>query len=106
MDNATKDFDRAKSRMAGDFRAIIADSEDLLNATAAVTGEGFSAVRSKFEARVRHARTTLAEASQPLLAQSRETAAAANSHVRGNAWTAVGVAAIAGALIGFLTAKR
>ncbi len=99
-------LDRAKARMAGDFRAMIADSEDLLNATAAVTGEGFSAARSKFEAKVARARTALTEASSPVIAQSREAAAAADDYLRGNAWSAVGVAIAAGFLIGFLTSKR
>jgi len=106
MDRALKQFDRAKARMAGDFQAIIADSEDLLNATAAVTGDGFAAARSKFEAKVARARTALTEASAPVIAHSREAAAAADHYVRGNAWTAIGVAVAAGFLIGFLTSKR
>lgn len=106
MDRAMNQLDRAKARMAGDFRAMIADSEDLLNATAAVTGEGFAAARSKFEAKVARARTALTEASSPVIAQSREAAAAADDYLRGNAWTAVGVAMAAGVLIGLLTSKR
>jgi ElaB/YqjD/DUF883 family membrane-anchored ribosome-binding protein len=106
MDRTMNEFERAKSRMAGDFRAMIADSEDLLNATAAVTGDSFAAARAKFEKNVARARTALTDASQPIIEHSRETAAAADKLLRGNAWTAVGVAIAAGILIGLLTAKR
>ena len=36
MDRAVHEFERAKGRMAGDLRTMIADSEDLLNAAATV----------------------------------------------------------------------
>jgi ElaB/YqjD/DUF883 family membrane-anchored ribosome-binding protein len=61
--------------MAGDFRTMITDGEDLLKAAATVSGEGFAAARRKFD-------------------------------VRGNPWTAVGIAVAAGALLGFLAARR
>ena len=46
-DRAMHDFDRAKGRMAADFRTMINDSEDLLKAAATVSGEGFGAVRAR-----------------------------------------------------------
>jgi ElaB/YqjD/DUF883 family membrane-anchored ribosome-binding protein len=106
MDSAVKEFDRARGRMAGDFRTMIADSEDLLKAAASVSGEGFAAARSKFEEKVKKARTSLAEASQPVIDQAKQTAALTNDYVNSNPWSAVGIAAALGALIGFLAAKR
>ncbi len=106
MDRAVDEFDRARGRMAGDFKTMITDSEDLLKAAANVTGEGFTAARTKFEARVRSAKAALAEASQPVFDRTRESAAVADHFVRGNAWTVIGIAIAAGALIGFLSAKR
>ena len=106
MDRAMNEFDRARGRMAGDFRTMITDSEDLLKAAATVSGEGFTAVRTKFEEKLRRAKATMADASQPVFDRTRETAAVADDYVRGNPWTAVGVAIAAGVLIGFLTAKR
>jgi ElaB/YqjD/DUF883 family membrane-anchored ribosome-binding protein len=102
MDRAVNEFDRARSRIAGDFRTMITDSEDLLKAAATVSGEGFAAARTKFEDKLRRAKATLADASQPV----RESAAATDNYVHGNPWTAVGVAIAAGVLIGFLAAKR
>ena len=87
------EFDRAKGKMAADFRTMINDSEDLLKAAASVSGEGFGAARTKFEERVKSAKAMLADASPP-------------EYIRGNPWTAVGIAVAAGLLVGFIAAKR
>jgi ElaB/YqjD/DUF883 family membrane-anchored ribosome-binding protein len=106
MNRAVNEFDRAKGRMAGDFRTMIADSEALLKAAASVSGKGFAAARTKFEDKLTRAKATLADASQPVFDRTMESAAAADDYVHGNPWTAVGVAIAAGVLIGFLAAKR
>ena len=93
MNRAMHDFDRAKGKMADDFRTMINDSEDLLKAAARVSGEGFGVARSKFEERVKNAKAMLAKASPP-------------EHIRANPWTAVGIAVAAGLLLGFIAAKR
>jgi len=100
------DFDRAKGRMASDFRTMITDGEDLLQAAATVSGESFTAARAKFEEKLQRAKTALADASRPVIDRTRKTAAAADHYVHGNPWSAVGVALATGALIGFLVAKR
>jgi ElaB/YqjD/DUF883 family membrane-anchored ribosome-binding protein len=106
MTQAVDEFDRARGRMAGDFRTMITDSEDLLRAAASVSGKGFAAARTKFEDKLKHAKAALADASQPVFDRTMESAAVADDYVRGNPWAAVGVALTAGALIGFLVGKR
>jgi ElaB/YqjD/DUF883 family membrane-anchored ribosome-binding protein len=106
MDQAVDAFDRARGRMAGDFRTMITDSEELLKAAATVSGEGFAVARTKFEEKLKTAKATLAIASQPALDRARQTAAVADKYAHGNPWTVAGVAIAAGVLIGFLAAKR
>jgi ElaB/YqjD/DUF883 family membrane-anchored ribosome-binding protein len=106
MNRAVHELERASGRIAGDFRTMITDSEDLLKAVATVSGEGFTAARTKFEEKLRRAKATLADASQPVFDRARETAAVADDYVHGNPWTAVGIGIAAGALLGFLAAKR
>lgn len=72
MDRALDEFERARGRMAGDFRTMITDSEDLLKAAATVSGEGFTAARAKFEEKLRRAKATLADASQPVFDKTRK----------------------------------
>ena len=106
MDRAVNEFERARGRMAGDFKTMITDSEDLLKAAATVSGDGFTAARTKFEDKVRRAKAALADASQPVFDRTRETAAVADHYVHDHAWTAIGVAVAAGVLLGFLVAKK
>lgn len=106
LNQAENEFDRASDRMISEFRTMIADSEELLEAASAVSGEGFSAARSKFQDRISRAKAALTNVSQPVFERTRETAAAADYFVRHNPWAAVGVGITAGMLLGFLTAKR
>ena len=106
MDTAVDRFDRARSRMAADFRTMITDGEDLLKAATTVSGDGFAAARAKFEDKLSCARMALDEASQPALEKAKRTAALADVYVRANPWIVAGAAVLGGVLIGFLVTRR
>lgn len=106
MEQRTDEFNQAKGKMANDIKTVITDGKELLNAAANVSGAGFAAAREKFDEQLSSAKTRLADASRPAVDKARRTAATANGYVHGNPWTAIGVAAAAGALIGFLAARR
>jgi ElaB/YqjD/DUF883 family membrane-anchored ribosome-binding protein len=59
-----------------------------------------------FERRLRGIKEAVADASQSAVDRTTETAAAANHYIRGHPWTAIAIGAAAGALLGFLAAKR
>ena len=48
----------------------------------------------------------IADASQPILERTRQTAAAAHEYVRANPWGVVGIALVAGALAGYLAGRK
>lgn len=106
MMNQVDEFNRARTRMSGDIKTVIADGEDLLKAAADVSGEGFAVAREKFAEKLGNARARLADASQAAVGTARRSAAAADGYVHGNPWTAIGIAGAAGLLIGFLAARR
>jgi ElaB/YqjD/DUF883 family membrane-anchored ribosome-binding protein len=106
MEQAIGELKRTKGKMVDDFRTIVEDADDLLRATAKVSGEGFNMTRAKFEEKIKTAKASLAEAEQIVVDKAKQTAAATDDYVKGNPWTAVGVAAGVGLLIGFLAAKR
>ncbi len=106
MMNQVDEFNRAKSRMAGDIKSVIADGEDLLKAAAEVSGEGFAVARQKFEKKLDSAKAKLADASHAAVEKTKETAAVANRYVHDNPWPTIGIAAAAGLLIGYLAARR
>ena len=106
MKQTVDELNRAGNRMAGDINTVIADGEELLEAAADVSGEGFAAARGKFEEKFANARAKLADTSRAAIAKTRETAAATDAYVHHSPWTAIGVAAAAGVLVGILAARR
>lgn len=100
------EFKRTKGKMIDDFKAIVADADDLLKASAKVSGEGFSVARAKFVEKLTDAKTSLAEVEQHAVDKAKLAATATDDYVKGNPWAAVGIAAGVGILIGFLVGKR
>lgn len=106
MEQALNEFNRTKGKVVDDFKAIVSDAEALLQATAQVSGEGFAAERAKFSEKLKLAKARVVEAEQRVFEKAKQAATATDHYVHDNPWTAVGVAAAAGMLIGFLVAKR
>jgi ElaB/YqjD/DUF883 family membrane-anchored ribosome-binding protein len=102
MQHSAGVFNRTKGKMADDFKMIVSDGEELLKAAANASGEGFTAARAKFAESVTSAKAKLVDLAQPATEKARQ----ADDYVHDSPWTAVGVAAAVGMLIGFLAAKR
>ncbi len=106
MEQALSESNRTKSKIVDDFKSIVSDADDLLQATAKVSGEGFSLARAKFAEKLNTAKASLADAEQIVVDKAKQAATATDDYVKGNPWTAVGIAAGIGMLIGFFVAKR
>lgn len=106
MEQTLDELNRTKVKVVDDFKTIVNDAEALLQATAHVSGEGFAAERAKFTEKLNYAKTRLAEAQHRVVENAKQAAQATDHYVHDNPWTAVGVAAAVGMLIGFLAAKR
>ena len=98
----TNEFSQARDKMADDLKMIVSDGEELLKAAANASGAGFTAARARFAEKVTSARDRLADVSKPVVRKARQV----DEYVHGSPWTAVGVAAAAGILIGVLASKR
>jgi ElaB/YqjD/DUF883 family membrane-anchored ribosome-binding protein len=96
----------AREPLLGDLQAVIADAEELLKATTGATGERISAAREKADATLRAARAKLANLDDAVVAQAKEAARSADEYVREHPWGAVGIAAVAGLLLGVLISRR
>ena len=74
--------------------------------SASQAGEKVSAARERIQASLAAAKVKLTEAERALLEKSKEAAKATDEYVRENPWQAVGVAAMAGLVLGILISRR
>jgi ElaB/YqjD/DUF883 family membrane-anchored ribosome-binding protein len=106
MEQAISESNRTKTKMAEDFKSIVNDADDLLQATAKISGEGFNLARAKFSEKLQTAKASLADAEQLVVNKAKQAVTATDDYVKVNPWTSVGIAAGVGILIGFLFGKR
>jgi ElaB/YqjD/DUF883 family membrane-anchored ribosome-binding protein len=89
-----------------DLRAVVADAEELLKATADQTGERIAAARGKAQESLKAAKVRLDEQEAALMVKTKAVAKATEDYVRDNPWKAVGIAAVAGLVFGILAKRR
>ena len=88
-----------------DLRAVVADAEELLKATADQTGERIEAARGKAGESLKAAKARLDEQEAAVMAKTKAAAKATEDYVRANPWQAVGIAALAGLVLGILARR-
>jgi ElaB/YqjD/DUF883 family membrane-anchored ribosome-binding protein len=96
----------ARDQLAADMKAVIADAEDLLKATADTAGERVGAARARAEKTLRAAKAKLAELDGAIVDRAKHAAHATDEYVHEHPWGAIGIAAAAGLLVGVLIARR
>jgi ElaB/YqjD/DUF883 family membrane-anchored ribosome-binding protein len=96
----------ARDQLAQDMKAVIADAEELLKATAGATGERIAAARARAEQTLRNAREKIAGLDDAVVDQAKLAARSADDYVHRNPWGAVGIAAVAGLLLGVVITSR
>lgn len=102
--NATADV--AKEKLVKDFKAVIADTEELLKATASQTGDKVAAVRARAEESLADAKKRLADLGEDLTDKAKAAARKTDDLVHENPWQAVGVGTAVGFLLGMLISRR
>jgi len=96
----------SQEKLVSDIRAVIADAEDMLLATADQSGDKIAALRSRVQARLKDARERLVAAEQVLVERTRAAARATDDYVHDNPWQAVGIGAGVGFLVGFILGRK
>jgi ElaB/YqjD/DUF883 family membrane-anchored ribosome-binding protein len=92
----------AKERLIGDLKSLIADAEELLRATKSQAGDAVAAARQKIEQSLIEGKKALSDAEQVMIQRSKEAADIADDYVRENPWSAIGIAAGVGLLLGLM----
>ncbi|MFU8763366.1 MAG: DUF883 family protein [Haliea sp.] len=99
-------IDSASKQFASDFRAVIADAEALIEATANQGDEKLIEIRAKAQESVRLAKATLAEMQAAMMVKSKEAADAVDVYVHESPWQSIGIAAGVGVAIGLMLRSR
>ena len=96
----------AKGKLVSDLKVLITDTEELLRATAGQVGEKAAAARERMQASLAVIKDKLADAERALMEKTKEAARATDAYVHEHPWSAVGIAAAAGVVLGMLISRR
>lgn len=91
-----------KDRLVSDLKALVSDAEELLRATASQAGEKITDARQKIEQSLVEGKKAIADAEKTIVKKSKECAEIADDYVRENPWSAIGMAAGLGVVLGLL----
>lgn len=94
------------AQLMGDFKALMADAEALIKATAHHEDGPLSTIRSKALDTLNNARESFSSVEGTLTEKAKVVAEGTDDFVHRNPWEAIGVAAGLGLLIGLLIRGR
>lgn len=95
-----------QEQIVSDMKSSIADAEDMLQETADQVGDKFARLRSRIQDRLKDARARLEDAEEALVYKTRAAARATDDYVHASPWTAIGIAAGVGVLVGLALSRR
>jgi ElaB/YqjD/DUF883 family membrane-anchored ribosome-binding protein len=95
-------MDDTTSKLMGDLKALIGDAEELFKATTNQAGEKVAVARQKIEQSLIEGKKALADAETIIVEKSKQYADITDDYIRENPWTAVGIAAGVGLVLGLL----
>jgi ElaB/YqjD/DUF883 family membrane-anchored ribosome-binding protein len=102
----SKANERAQEELLAEFNALIADTEKLLENTAALAGDEADELRLSIHDSLKRARDTLQLTEYTVRERAEEAVATAEAYVQQNPWQSVGIAAGVGFLLGLLASRR
>ena len=97
---------RLRNAGGQEVRDLMADVQDLLGQVAHVADPEIARLRTKVEGGLATARKALTTGADQVQKAGRDAMADGDDYVRDQPWQAVGVAAVAGLLVGFLVGRR
>ncbi|MCD2344239.1 DUF883 family protein [Ideonella azotifigens] len=106
MDAINASATAVQERLANTLHGVVSEAEALLKTAQHGGSEQFAAARDQLEARVRRARSELADLEDSALRKARRAVRATDRAVQDHPYTTAGLLAGVGLLIGVLIARR
>ncbi|PHM62924.1 DUF883 family protein [Xenorhabdus ishibashii] len=97
---------KSSEDLRAELQSLADTLEEVLNSSGDNSKAELEKLRSKAERTLKNARTTLSEAGDKLVGQTKEIAGHADSYVRENPWAGVGIGAAVGVVLGVLLSRR
>ena len=91
---------------SGEWRNLLADVEDLIKKIAHVDDIEVAKVRAKVEQTLAKAKSTAMDGAANIRGYARDAGNATDEYVHESPWTAIGLAAMVGVVVGFLVTRR
>jgi ElaB/YqjD/DUF883 family membrane-anchored ribosome-binding protein len=101
-----REMTASKDKLMTDFKAVIHDAEELLQATASQAGEKVTAARGRVQESLRTAKEELSHIEAVAVDKAKVAARATDAYVHEHPWQTAGIAAAVGVVFGMLIARR
>jgi ElaB/YqjD/DUF883 family membrane-anchored ribosome-binding protein len=96
----------SKEKLVADLKVVVADTEELLRATAGQAGEKVSVIRDRLQEHLATAKSSLADAQAAMVDRAKQVGRYTDDYVHDNPWRSVGIAAGFGLIVGLLIGRR
>jgi ElaB/YqjD/DUF883 family membrane-anchored ribosome-binding protein len=106
MENLSDGIEDIKASASVEIKNLLADVEELVARIADLQDSDLDRVRSKVQRTLDAAKQSIAEGADSVKRQAQSVATTADDYIRENPWQAVGIAALVGAVLGTLLARR
>ena len=98
--------ERAYDDLMDEFSNLVEAMEDVFSAATEDSGEKFAEVKGQAEASLKKAKARLGLLEKNAMAKARKLASDSDDYVHENPWTAIGVGAGVGLLLGLLIGRK
>lgn len=93
-------------KLVSDVKLLVADTEDLVKATASHAGDKIADIRGRAQDALNNLKPQLVKLENTVVEKAKSTATATDTYIHENPWTAIGVSAGIGLVIGLLIGRR
>lgn len=95
-----------KEKLTAQMKTVLANTEELLNATSGEAGDVIKSIRSRVEEALRSARIDLRSFEHDVIEKAGAAAEETDKYVHNNPWLAIGTAAGLGLIIGIIIGRK
>jgi ElaB/YqjD/DUF883 family membrane-anchored ribosome-binding protein len=93
-------------KLVTDVKVLVNDTEELVKATASQAGEKIVDIRNRAQEAVANLKPQLAQLETAVVSKAKSTATATHAYIDENPWSAIGISAGIGLVIGLLIGRR